>query len=57
MSVASMSSYTDILAAHEIANKARRIFKDIKDAMADALKFNNRERIFGMPVTNVRYNI
>ncbi|PAA45958.1 hypothetical protein BOX15_Mlig009546g7, partial [Macrostomum lignano] len=52
MSVASLSTYTDIGKAHEVANEVRRIAKQLKDAGQDAQKYNNRERLFGMPVTD-----
>lgn len=53
MLVPGMAAHTDIAKAHEIANQVRRIQKDLKDAQTDAAKYNNRERLFGMPVTNV----
>ena len=49
MLVAGMAAHTDISKAHEIANQVRRIHKDLKDAQTDAAKYNNRERLFGMP--------
>jgi hypothetical protein len=53
MQVAGMPAYTDLTRAHEIANQARRLHKDLRDALNDAAKYNNRERLFDMPVTNV----
>jgi len=53
MQVAGMPAYTDITKAHEIANLARRLQKDLRDAINDAAKYNNRERLFDMPITNV----
>jgi len=53
MLVAGMAAHTDLSKAHEVANQIRRIHKDLKDAQNDANKFNNRERLFGLPVTNV----
>ena len=53
MLVPGMAAHTDISKAHEVANQVRRIQKDLKDAQTDAQKYNNRERLFGMPVTNV----
>jgi len=53
MQVAGMPAYTDLSKAHEVANQARRLQKDLRDAVADANKYNNRERLFDMPVTNV----
>ncbi|KAK2152282.1 hypothetical protein LSH36_335g03002 [Paralvinella palmiformis] len=52
MLVAGMAAHTDLSKAHEVANQIRRIHKDLKDAQNDANKFNNRERLFGLPVTN-----
>ncbi len=55
MLVAGMAAHTEIGKAHEVANQVRRTHKDLKDAQTDAAKYNNRERLFGLPVTNVRY--
>lgn len=54
MSVANIPGLSEIGKAHEYANHCRRLQKDLKDAQADASKYNNRERLFGMPVTSVR---
>ncbi|XP_048343305.1 LOW QUALITY PROTEIN: dynein axonemal heavy chain 1 [Sphaerodactylus townsendi] len=51
LAVAGFSAHTDINRAHEIANEARRIKKQLKDSQQLALLYNNRERIFGTPVT------
>ena len=53
MQVAGMPAYTDITKAHEVANLARRLQKELRDAINDAAKYNNRERLFDMPITNV----
>ena len=53
MVVAGMAAYTDISKAHEIANEVRRVNKQLKEAQGLASTYNNRERLFGMPVTNV----
>ena len=53
MMVAGMAAYTDIGKAHEVANEVRRVHKQLKEAQANATTYNNRERLFGMPVTNV----
>ena len=53
MMVAGMAAYTDISKAHEVANEVRRVHKQLKEAQANAQTYNNRERLFGMPVTNV----
>lgn len=61
MVVAGMAAHTDINRAHEVANEVRRIHKQLKEAQTLASTYNNRERLFGMPVTNVsifgKYNI
>ena len=53
MAVAGMAAYSEIGRAHEIANDMRRINKQLKEAQQWAVVYNNRERLFGMPVTNV----
>ncbi|KAK3096562.1 hypothetical protein FSP39_001310 [Pinctada imbricata] len=52
MVVAGMAAYTDVSKAHEIANEVRRVNKQLKEAQGLAQTYNNRERLFGMPVTN-----
>ncbi|XP_026529026.1 dynein heavy chain 1, axonemal [Notechis scutatus] len=52
IAVAGFSAHMDIGRAHEIANEARRIRKQLKESQQLALLYNNRERIFGMHVTN-----
>lgn len=51
--VAGFSTHVEIARAHEIANEARRVKKQLKDCQQLAMLYNNRERIFGLPVTNV----
>lgn len=53
MLVAGFSAYTDIERAHEIANEVRRVSKQLKEAQGLAQLYNNRERLFGSPITNV----
>lgn len=53
MVVAGMAGHSDIGKAHEIANEVRRVTKQLKEAQGLAGTYNNRERLFGMPVTNV----
>lgn len=53
MVVAGMAAHTDISRAQEIANEVRRINKQLKEAQTLAQTYNNRERLFGQPVTNV----
>ncbi|OWK02778.1 hypothetical protein Celaphus_00010474, partial [Cervus elaphus hippelaphus] len=50
--VAGFSTHVDILRAHEIANEVRRVKKQLKDCQQLAMLYNNRERIFGLPITN-----
>ncbi|XP_068109284.1 dynein axonemal heavy chain 1 [Hyperolius riggenbachi] len=52
MVVAGFSTHTDINRAHEIANEVRRVHKQLKDSQQMAQLYNNRERLFGLPVTN-----
>jgi len=53
MQVAGMPAYADLTKAHEVANLSRRLHKDLRDSINDAAKYNNRERLFDMPITNV----
>uniref|UniRef100_A0A8D2DP18 Dynein axonemal heavy chain 1 n=1 Tax=Sciurus vulgaris TaxID=55149 RepID=A0A8D2DP18_SCIVU len=50
--VAGFSIHVEIARAHEIANEVRRVKKQLKDCQQLAMLYNNRERIFGLPVTN-----
>lgn len=56
MVVAGMAAHTDLSKGHEIANEVRRVNKQMKEAQELASTYNNRERLFGMPVTNVSIN-
>ena len=40
--------------AHETANEARRVNKQLKECQTQAQLFNSRERLFNMPVTSVK---
>ena len=53
MVVAGMAAHTEISKAHEVANEVRRVHRQLKEAQQMATTYNNRERLFGMPVTNV----
>ena len=53
MVVAGMAAHNDISKAHEVANEVRRVQKQLIEAQTWATTYNNRERLFGMPVTNV----
>ncbi|XP_033612844.1 dynein heavy chain 1, axonemal isoform X2 [Fukomys damarensis] len=50
--VAGFSVHVEIARAHEIANEVRRVKKQLKDCQQLATLYNNRERIFGLPITN-----
>lgn len=43
----------DISQAHSLATEARQVRKELKELQNLAAVYNNRERIFGMKVTNV----
>lgn len=51
--VAGFTTHVEIARAHEIANEVRRVKKQLKDCQQLAMLYNNRERIFGLPITNV----
>lgn len=53
MLVAGLAINTDINHAHEVANEMRRTSKQLKECHTMAQTFNSRERLFGIPVTNV----
>ncbi|XP_023393798.1 dynein heavy chain 1, axonemal [Pteropus vampyrus] len=50
--VAGFSTHVEISRAHEIANEVRRVKKQLKDCQQLAILYNNRERIFNLPITN-----
>ncbi|XP_054451580.1 dynein axonemal heavy chain 1 [Pteronotus mesoamericanus] len=50
--IAGFSTHVEIGRAHEIANEVRRVKKQLKDCQQLAMLYNNRERIFGFPITN-----
>ncbi|KAI1890876.1 hypothetical protein AGOR_G00158120 [Albula goreensis] len=52
MLVAGFSAYTDIERAHETSNEVKRVTKQLKEAQNLAQLYNNRERLFGTPITN-----
>ena len=54
MIVAGFSGRTDLSKAAETSNEVRRVVKDLKECQAQAVLYNQRERLFGMPVTQVR---
>ena len=53
MIVAGFAGRTELSKAAEIANEVRRVMKDLKDYQAQAVLYNQRERLFEMPVTSV----
>lgn len=53
MQVAGFAGLGDIDHAHEMANEVRRTSKQLKECQTMAQTFNTRERLFGVPVTNV----
>lgn len=55
MMVSSMASYSEIGKAQEVANEVRRIYKQLMDAQNMGGLLNSRERLFGLPNTNVNY--
>ena len=53
MAVAGFAAHADISKAHEVANEVRRLTKQLKECQTLATTYNNRERLFGLPVTSV----
>ena len=53
MIVAGFAGKTDLSKAAETANEVRRVMKDLKDSQNQGVLFNQRERLFGMQVTQV----
>lgn len=53
MQVTGFADLGNIDEANEVANEIRRTNKALKEAVAMAQTLNNRERLFGIPVTNV----
>eukprot|EP00118_Oscarella_pearsei_P012540 m.93002 g.93002 ORF g.93002 m.93002 type:complete len:4173 (+) comp36767_c0_seq9:102-12620(+) len=51
MAVAGFSAHVDIKKAAEVSVEARRIVKQLKECQQLAQLYNQRERLFGMPVT------
>lgn len=57
MAVAGFAAHTDLSKSHEVANETRRLMKQMKECQNLASTYNNRERLFGLPVTSVRHSI
>lgn len=53
MIVAGFAGNTDLSRAQEIANEVRRITKNLKECQTLAQLYNQRERLFGLPTTQV----
>ncbi|KAK7907430.1 hypothetical protein WMY93_016042 [Mugilogobius chulae] len=52
MLVAGFAGFTDMNNAHEFANEMKRTRKELKECQVMAQTYNNRERLFGLPLTN-----
>ena len=57
MAVAGFAAHTDLSKAHEVANETRRLMKQMKECQTLASTYNNRERLFGQPVTSVNSSV
>ena len=55
MAVAGFAAHTDLSKSHEVANEVRRLTKQLKECQTLATTYNNRERLFGLPVTSVSH--
>ncbi len=53
MNVAGLAAHSHIEKSHEVANECRRLNKALKECQELANTYNNRERLFGLPITNV----
>ncbi len=53
MSVAGLSGHMSIDRANEVANECRKLNKALKECIEASQTYNNRERLLGLPVTNV----
>lgn len=53
MNVAGLAAHSNLDKAHEVANECRRLNKALKECQELANTYNNRERLFGMPITSV----
>ena len=57
MNVAGLSSHSNLEKAHEVSNECKRLNKALKEGQEFANIYNNRERLFGIAVTNVNISI
>ena len=55
MAVAGFAAHADLSKSHEVANEVRRLTKQLKECQQLANTYNNRERLFGLPVTSVSF--
>ena len=46
-------AFDDLSKAHENAAHIKKLNHEMKEVIMDAQKYNNRERLLGLPVTNV----
>ena len=53
MVVAGFSAHTDLSKAQEIRNEVHRVTRNLKECQSLSQTYNQRERLFGMPVTQV----
>ncbi len=53
MNVAGLSAHSNLDKAHEVANDCKRLNKALKEFQDLSNLYNNRERLFGIPITNV----
>ena len=53
MSVAGLSGHMSMDRAAEVANECRKLNKALKECVEASQTYNNRERLLGLPVTNV----
>uniref|UniRef100_A0A8C2YBK7 Dynein axonemal heavy chain 1 n=1 Tax=Coturnix japonica TaxID=93934 RepID=A0A8C2YBK7_COTJA len=54
LTVGEFSVQVDVKQAHTFANEARLVEKQLKELQSLAVMYNNREKIFGMPITNYK---
>uniref|UniRef100_A0A8V1A4F4 Dynein axonemal heavy chain 1 n=1 Tax=Gallus gallus TaxID=9031 RepID=A0A8V1A4F4_CHICK len=54
LTVGEFSVQVDIRQAHTLANEARLVGKQLKELQNLAILYNNREKIFGMKITNYK---
>ncbi|XP_078000357.1 dynein axonemal heavy chain 1-like isoform X2 [Glandiceps talaboti] len=52
MVVAGFAAHTDINKSHEVGNEVRRVNKQLKECQTLSSMYNNRERLFELPLTN-----